>query len=150
MTALLRLLGSLDAYRREFRSRAYIDRVSRLIILGKSNPSSVSFSLQNLHYAVGTLSISGSRVLGSDIQDSIAAVLAGLDDFSITKGEGIKGQLLATGEMSDAALKISPKLIAEELTTMTKQVEDLHKQIEDVFFSHQDMFARDPVLFDMS
>lgn len=150
LTALLRLLGSLDAYRREFRSRAYVDRVSRLIILGKSNPSSVTFSLQNLHYAVGTLAISGNRALGSDIQASIAAVLAGLDDFSITKGEGMNGQLLATGEMTDAALEISPKLIAKELTAMTKQVEGLHKQIEDVFFSHQDMFARDPVLFDMS
>ncbi|MFT6236203.1 MAG: putative circularly permuted ATP-grasp superfamily protein, partial [Lentimonas sp.] len=59
LTALLRLLGSLDAYRREFRSRAYVDRVSRLIILGKSNPSSVTFCLQNMHYAIGTLSIMG-------------------------------------------------------------------------------------------
>ncbi|MGJ8652039.1 MAG: circularly permuted type 2 ATP-grasp protein [Opitutaceae bacterium] len=145
LTALLRLLGSLDAYRREFRSRAYVDRVARLIILGKSHPSSVSFCLRNLHYAIGTLSMHGEGAHGKEIQSSITALLDCLDDFSITKSEGSMDEISSPGY----SLSIAPKQIARELTTMTKELELLHKQIDDVFFNHQNMFAREPTLFEL-
>ena len=148
LTALLRLLGSLDAYRREFRSRAYVDRVARLIILGKSNPSSVTFCLNNLHYAIGTLSISGERKMGRNIQVAILRLIETLDDFSITQSEDLHEDLWEeAGEVNPVPL-IAPEKIEQELSAMTKQVEALHKKIEDVFFSHQNVFAKEPTLFD--
>jgi len=149
LTALLRLLGSLDAYRREFRSRAYVDRLSRLIILGKSHPSSVTFCLNNLHYAIGTLSISGERRIGHEIQAAIASLIETLDDFSMTQSEDLHEDLGQFDNGMDRVSHIAPEQIEIELSTMTKQVERLHKQIEDVFFSHQNVFAKEPMLFDL-
>ncbi len=149
LTALLRLLGSLDAYRREFRSRAYVDRVARLIIQGKSNPSSVSFCLRNLHYAIGTLSITGEREMGKNLQASLAGLIDALDGFSLASENGAHADLLDAGQSDSQAIRVTPKQVSRELSSLAKTVESLHERIEDVFFSHQDVFAHDPTLFEL-
>jgi len=151
LTALLRLLGSLDAYRRTFRSRAYVDRVAQLLIQGSYNPSSVSFCLRNLNYAIGTLTLGGGRASGEQLQRTVAALIEGLGRFSLAGGGG-EGTVerIDAGE-SDAARRLPYRgeLVEAELGELTEAVEKLHDRIEDVFFSHQDVFAKDPMLFDI-
>ncbi|MGJ8672730.1 circularly permuted type 2 ATP-grasp protein [Rubritalea sp.] len=149
LTALLRLLGSLDAYRREYRSRAYVDRVSRLIVLGENNPSSVMFCLRHLHYAIGTLSVSGELELGVRLQESLDQLILTLKGFSITKVERSHADFLDVEESGVEPLEIDAGEVATELEDLTVLVEEFHKQIDDVFFNHQNVFAQDPELFDL-
>ncbi|WP_269522965.1 circularly permuted type 2 ATP-grasp protein [Coraliomargarita parva] len=149
LTALLRLLGSLDAYRRTFRSRAYIDRVAQLIIQGRSNPSSLSFCLRNLHYAIGTLSITGERKLGQGLLGRVAALIDELENFSLLADQDSRIERVDTSDAGSIYMPFSAEQIEAELHRLTQEVEVIHERIEDVFFSHQDAFARDPMLFDI-
>lgn len=144
LTALLRLLGSLDAYRRTYRSRAYIDRVAQLIFTGNANPSSVSFCLRNIQYAVGTLSISGERNLGQHLITDLKQAIERLGTVSFVS----QAQVDYIDVPSAIELPESDK-IEEELKQWTAHMEALHGKIEDVFFSHQADFARSPMLFDI-
>ncbi|MGB0744418.1 MAG: alpha-E domain-containing protein, partial [Opitutales bacterium] len=144
LTALLRLLGSLDAYRRSYRSRAYIDRVAQLILTGNANPSSVSFCLRNLLYAIGTLSISGERDLGQHLLQDIGQLIHDLDEVSLVNKQSVDFIDLP------APVKLpSADQVEDEFKQWILQMESIHGKIEDVFFSHQVDFARSPVLFDI-
>lgn len=149
LTALLRLLGSLDAYRREFRSRAYIDRICSLILRGKHVPSSVNFCLRHLDYAIGTLSISSNRPLGSDLQGQIRSLLQILDDFPLAQSRVGEVERLDAGKTPKVAPHYSIKEVEASFTALAQQVEALHENIEDIFFSHQDIFAKEPALFEL-
>ncbi len=149
LTALLRLLGSLDAYRREFRSRAYMDRICSLVLQGKHVPSSVNFCLRNLDYAIGTLSFTGNRPLGSELQKEIKGLLAVLEAFPLAERPNLEDDNLDTGIFETTAIKRPVDFVAKEFEELTAKVEVVHERIEDIFFSHQDVFARDPVLFEM-
>ena len=144
LIALLRLLGSLDAYRRTFRSRAYIDRLAELIFTGNSIPSSVSFCLRNLHYAIHTLSITGERKLGQNLLNRISNLIEDLQGLSF-----INGRRADSIESQSTAVLPRPGELKAELNQWTLRLESIHEKIEDVFFSHQDVFAREPVLFDL-
>lgn len=146
LTALLRILGSLDAYRREFRSRAYVDRICSLILQGKHVPSSVNFCLRNLDYAIGTLSHEGDRALGSDLREQIRALLDVLADFPLAQNPVDEVDWLDSGEVEPKTKQRSPKFVAEAFDGLADQVEALHGRLEDIFFSHQDVFAREPTL----
>lgn len=147
LTALLRLLGSLDAYRREFRSRAYIDRVCSLILQAKHVPSSVNFCLRNLDYAISTLSFTGDRALGGALRDQIRDLLNVLADFPLAQNPMSEVERLDAGEIGPVSIRRSPKVVAEDFHGLAEQLEALHGRIEDIFFSHQDVFAREPTLF---
>jgi uncharacterized circularly permuted ATP-grasp superfamily protein/uncharacterized alpha-E superfamily protein len=149
LTALLRLLGSLDAYRREFRSRAYIDRICHLVLRGKHVPSSVNFCLRHLDYAIGTLSFSSPRALGDDLQNQIRSLLLVLDDFPLAQSRSGEVERLDAGKPASVAPRYTIKEVEESFTDLAKQVEALHERIEDIFFSHQDVFAKEPMLFDL-
>jgi len=144
LTALLRLMGSLDAYRRTYRSRAYLDRVVQLIFTGDSNPSSVSFCLRNLHYAMGTLSISGERNLGEHLLNDINRLIKSLKNVLLTPDN-------RSEHADDTSVQVAPdaKQLEKELHRWSQQMEAIHNKIEDVFFSHQVDLARSPVLFDV-
>lgn len=145
LTALLRLLGSLDAYRREYRSRAYVDRVARFVMLAKHVPNSVVFCLRNIHYAIGTLSLSGERVIGEEFKSEIESVISELEGLSIfqmdletalDRDRVVKREAIITGFLKD-------------LKGLTERFECLHELLEDLFFSHQHVFAKDPMLFEV-
>ena len=147
LTALLRLLGSLDAYRREFRSRAYIDRICSLILQAKHVPSSVNFCLRNLDYAISTLSFTGDRALGADLRDQIRDLLNVLTNFPLALNPMSEVERLDAGEVDSASIRLAPESVALEFNGLAEQLEALHGRIEDIFFSHQDVFAREPTLF---
>lgn len=147
LTALLRLLASLDAYRREFRSRAYLDRVARILLLSRNNPSSVNFCLRNLRYAIGTLSMSGERDISHDILTDIDTLIAALEGMPIARMFPSPVPGLDAGG-ADASPPVNTEAIREALRALTVQMEDLHDKIEDVYFSHQYIYARAPMLFE--
>ncbi len=150
LTALLRLLGSLDAYRRTYRSRAYVDRVAQLLVQGSYNPSSVCFCLRNLHYAIGTLSISGERLPGEELRKNLSGLIASLDQFSLAEGRRGMADRIDEGHTNERRqLPYSAEQVEAELKSLTESVEKTHDRIEDVFFSHQDVFAHEPMLFEI-
>lgn len=149
LTALLRLLGSLDAYRREFRSRAYIDRIASLVLRGRYVPSSVNFCLRNLDYAIGTLSFAGNRPLGIDLQHEIIGLLETLDNFPLAQSRIGEVEYLDAGRTPPQSAQNSASEIAADFEDLAKQVESMHERIEDIFFSHQDVFAKEPTLFEL-
>lgn len=148
LTALLRLLGSLDAYRREFRSRAYIDRILSLLLRGRYVPSSVNFCLRNLDYAIGTLAASGRRLIGSEIQKEIAGLLDELDAFPLAQERFGEVERLDAGETEFSVSEQTKRQAAEAFAGLSEQLESLHERIEDIFFSHQNEFTKEPTLFD--
>ncbi|MDQ8194002.1 circularly permuted type 2 ATP-grasp protein [Coraliomargarita sp. SDUM461004] len=149
LTALLRLLGSLDAYRREFRSRAYVDRICSLILQSKHVPSSVNFCLRNLDYAISTLSYNGERALGSDLSEQIRSLLQVLAIFPLAQSPMDEVDWLDAGEIQPKSMHHTAEFVGEAFEGLAKQVEALHGRLEDIFFSHQDVFAREPTLFAM-
>ncbi|WP_309387368.1 circularly permuted type 2 ATP-grasp protein [Cerasicoccus frondis] len=148
LTALLRLNASLDAYRREYRSRAYLDRVARLLLLSPNNPSSVNFCLRNIRYAIGTLSISGERDVGEGVVAGIDALIDYLEALPINSMFPSPVPGLDAGGVPEEAPRVRPDLIKKQLNALTKEFEKLHENIEDVFFSHQYVYARSPMLFE--
>ncbi|TVP75394.1 MAG: hypothetical protein EA353_13985 [Puniceicoccaceae bacterium] len=149
LTALLRLLGSLDAYRREFRSRAYIDRILSLILKARYVPSSVNFCLRNLDYAIGTLASTGQHPIGAEIQSQIRSLLEELDSFPLAQERFGEVERLDSGEVEPSHKKYSRAQTAEAFAGLSKQLESLHERIEDIFFSHQDVFTKEPTLFEL-
>jgi uncharacterized circularly permuted ATP-grasp superfamily protein/uncharacterized alpha-E superfamily protein len=150
LTALLRLLGSLDAYRRTFRSRAYIDRVAQLILQSSNNPSSVSFCLHNLNYAIGTLSITGEqKTLGAELCAVAGQLINEIENLTLVRRGRSQMEQIETQQHVKTHLPFSPKQIASELEQFEASLKVLHHGIEDVFFSHQNALARNPTLFDL-
>jgi len=147
LTALLRLNASLDAYRREFRSRAFLDRVARLLLLSRNNPSSINFCLRNLRYALGTLSISGERDISQQVLDSLDALIESLEALPIKRMFPSPVPMLDGGGQDEPAA-VDVDAIRQCLHSLTEQIEELHEKIEDVFFSHQHVYARSPMLFE--
>lgn len=150
LTALLRLLGSLDAYRREFRSRAYMDRILGLVLKSKYVPSSVNFCLSHLSYAIGTFATDRPHPAGADILQEIGSLLDTLDGFPLAGEPFGEAERLDSGEVSVDAPPPVKAHSAEAFEALSNRFEVLHERIEDVFFSHQNVFtAKGPGLFEM-
>ena len=141
LTALLRLLGSLDAYRREFRSRAYIDRILSLLLKGRHVPSSVNFCLRNLDYAISTLAANSQRPIGVEIRREIVRLLAELENFPLAQERFGEVERLDAGEVEFNISAKTKKHAALAFTELSDQLESFHERIEDVFFSHQNVFT---------
>lgn len=149
LTALLRLLGSLDAYRREFRSRAYIDRILSLLLKGRHVPSSVNFCLRNLDYAISTLGANGQRPIGVEIRQEIVRLLGELENFPLAQERFGEVERLDAGDVEFNISTKTKKQAAVAFTDLSEQLESFHERIEDIFFSHQDVFTREPTLFEI-
>jgi len=137
LTALLRLCSALDAYRREYRSRAYLDRVAGLLLLSPNSPASVNFCLRNIRYGLGTLSITGELNAGAGVQQTVDKILASLAALPLDSMFPSPVPELDAAGATSPAFTIDPRLIRQQLHGVTEQLENLHEQIEDLFFSHQ-------------
>ncbi|WOO40950.1 circularly permuted type 2 ATP-grasp protein [Rubellicoccus peritrichatus] len=142
LAALLQLLGSLDAYRREYSSRAYIDRVAHILIQSPNNPSSITYCLKNISYALGTLTIQGENPLTLTLKEEVDALTAyiqklPLDDFFPAPAE----MLDAGKDAPKSAMSGRPKAASKAFSTITAELEKLHQKIEDAYFSHQNAFG---------
>ena len=140
LTSLLRLLTSLDAYRREFRSRAYLERVVHLLLQNACNPSSVSHCLRQLRYALGTLSISDVKGSPSTLDESVNKVITRVERLPLDRLMPSSVRDLDHGERETSGPRPEMKFILESLS---RELELLHEQFEDTYFSHQTEFYPD-------
>jgi uncharacterized alpha-E superfamily protein len=141
LTSLLRLLTSLDAYRREFRSRAYLERVVNLLLQNACNPSSVSHCLRQLRYAIGTLSVTDRVNAPTTLDETVDKIIAKVESLPLQRLMPSSVRELDHGvQESAAAPRPEMKFILESLT---RELEMLHERLEDTFFSHQTEFYPD-------
>ncbi|MEM8550460.1 MAG: alpha-E domain-containing protein, partial [Verrucomicrobiota bacterium] len=142
LTALLRLLSSLDAYRREYRSRAYLDRVVHLLLQNPSNPSSVSHCLRQLRYALGTLSIMNKPDSPTELETMLTQAINHIEGLPLFQLVPSSVKQLDEGEPDQADTSPSPEL-KKILESVTQELDVLHERIEDTYFSHQSEFYRE-------
>lgn len=141
LAALLQLLGSLDAYRREYSSRAYIDRVAHTLLQSPNNPSSLLFCLKHIGYSLGTLTISGENPAAKVLQTDVTALSDYLSKLPFDTLFPSPADLLDTGTRAKKSnLRRSGKEAAKAFKTLTEGLNNLHLRIEDAYFSHQDSF----------
>ena len=138
LTALLRLVGSLDAYRRQYRSRAYLGRVAELMFTGAANPSSLSFCLRNLHYALKTLISGGGRNRRRCFERDLC--------FDRKSRGGVAGANATGRPECRGAKHVAESSTPRESWGLTARVEALHSRIEDAYFTHQAQFTVEPAL----
>jgi uncharacterized circularly permuted ATP-grasp superfamily protein/uncharacterized alpha-E superfamily protein len=122
LTALLRLLCSLDAYRRTYRSRTYLDRVVALMLGHAANPSAVAHCLAHLRLALANLQTHRDLGPANPLMEELA-------------------RLEEAGKNLDPASVLTPT-DNDLLGELRKQVEGLHQRLEDTYFSHQHIYAQ--------
>lgn len=123
LIALLRVLCSLDAYRRTYRSRAYLDRVIKLMLGHPHNPSGVSHCLQHLRQALANLEAHRDVGPANRLHDELTRLEEASHSLDPTN--------ILTREDCDV------------LGELRQQVEGLHSRLEDTYFSHQHAYTTD-------
>jgi len=123
LIALLRVLCSLDAYRRTYRSRAYLGRVITLMLGHPHNPSAVAHCLRNLRLALANLEAHRDVGPANRLRDELA-------------------RLEEAGRSLDPA-NILTRDDTDILGELRQQVEGLHSRLEDTYFSHQHSYTID-------
>ncbi len=136
LTALLRVIGCLDAYRREYRSRAYLDRVFRLIWRKEDLPVSFLFNLFRIHDSLGAVDAGGRRRTAGlrRVERMIERVRA----FPVEDVFPARTAHLDFGTKSMTIHARTVRRVAGELAWLRKGLEGLHLELEDRFFSHQE------------
>lgn len=143
LAALLQLLGSLDAYRRAYSSRAYLNRVAYILIQSANNPSSVAFCLANLRYCLSTLSIEHDNITAGTLHHELDALISQIHGWSLEELLPNSAELLDAGKTADTpTAQTQPKALAGAFESILESLNTLHERIEDAFFSHQDIHRR--------
>lgn len=141
LAALLQLLGSLDAYRRDYSTRAYVDRVARILIQSPNNPSSVTYCLSNISYALGTFMIQGENPATLGLKEEVDALITYIQKLPIDEFFPAPAEMLDSGkEAPKSAMSQRPRAASKAFTAITSELEVLHQKIEDAYFSHQNAF----------
>ncbi|MEM0966657.1 MAG: circularly permuted type 2 ATP-grasp protein [Verrucomicrobiota bacterium] len=137
LTALLRLLGCLDAYRREYRSRAYLDRVIRLIWRNRYLPGSILFNLVQIRESMKKLEDETPSHTNRSLRRKVNRVIKRVDDFPIEEVFPARADLLDFASAPEATHVRTLKSLRVEFRWMRKSLLSLHSHIEDLYFSHQ-------------
>ncbi len=121
LTALLRVLCSLDAYRRTYRSRAYLDRVLALMLGHTGNPSAVAHCLLHLRLALANLQTNHDLGPTNPLIDGLAHLGEMCQNINPTS--------VLNGNEQDV------------LGELRRQLDGLHQLLEDTYFNHQHPYA---------
>ena len=144
LTALLRLLGALDAYHRRYRSRAYLDRVAQMLWQSDDCSASTQFAVSRIAIFIESLAREGAapnQVRGLlDATRTFRDWLAQLPIASIFPARAVELDRGLTRKNLSA--KKTEKAAKEVQTRMSSFLENLHEQLEDTFFSHHPDAAR--------
>ncbi len=138
LTALLRLLGVLDAYHRKYRSRAYLDRVTQLLWQSPNCTGSILFAAREIHGAL--LSVGRETGPNAGLEELVREADA-LDQWLVelpmekifpARTVELDRGLTRKNAFSAGAMKNCQACMAH----MSKVLEKLHDRLEDTFFSH--------------
>lgn len=139
LTALLRLFASLDAYRRTYRSRPYVDRVTKLLLQKANNPSSVSYCLRKITYQASTLGSTTAYAHGngSSLKSTLKKLLETVDTLPLDRWLPAAAEQLDAGKSPFHLSPQAPEAIAAMMETTGEGIAQLHNKIDAVYFSHQ-------------
>lgn len=138
LTALLRLLGALDAYHRRYRSRAYLDRVAQM--LWQSDDCSASIHYAMARIAVFLDSLGRDGVPPEQVKSLLESTrtfrswLAGLPLGAIFPARAVELDRGLTRKNLSA--KHTEEAAGKALAHMRAYLEGLHELLEDTFFTH--------------
>lgn len=138
LTALLRLLGALDAYHRQYRSRAYLDRVAGLLWKTPACTSSVLHAATSIESALLSVGqVSNTEIMGSSILRQTTSFITWLRELSLERIFPARAVELDRG-LTRTNLTASATIREAEasLTHMQAFFESTHDRLEDRFFSH--------------
>jgi len=138
LTGLLRLLGALDAYHRNYRSRAYLDRVADLLWKSPHSPASVLFCSRQMLLAIEAISSDHQSPLDPvALRNDLESFLAWLLELDLDRIFPARTHELDHGITRATPLAERTTREAEAcLKRMRKFFENLHHKMEDRFFSH--------------
>lgn len=143
LTALLRILGALDAYHRKFRSRAYLDRVMQLVWKDPECPASIRFcTAEAFHHLSLTLGATQSTA-GDEIMRICSEFIATLDEMQIGDMLPARAMELDHGlTRSNLRPEHSEELAMGHLTRMREFFASFHQRLEDDCFNHHPQSGR--------
>ncbi len=129
LVSLLRMLGSLDAYRRTYRSRPQPDRVAALIWLNEENPGSIGYCLASLRSVLDAL----QTTIRTDEYPEITRAM----DRIRKRLRRLPDRLLAdNGDQPDGLPKESEIALGKAYERLANELNGIHKGLEDNYFNH--------------
>ncbi|MGJ3243920.1 MAG: circularly permuted type 2 ATP-grasp protein [Opitutales bacterium] len=133
LTALLRMLASLDAYRRTYRSRAFIGRVLTLLWQHPEAPNALLHGLLQIRTRLGEVE-AGERL--PEVLEATDRLVGLIRDLRLGEIVPDSIQALDATEAHKAGHRTANDLerLAGELR---ERLEGLHDVLEDTFFTHQ-------------
>ncbi|MGE9290162.1 MAG: alpha-E domain-containing protein, partial [Puniceicoccales bacterium] len=137
LTALLRLLGCLDAYRREYRSRAYLDRVIRLVWRNEDLPGSFLYNLFRIRDALRSVEDETPKHSNASLRRAVSRMINRVESFPIEEVFPARMVHLDFGAGSEQVHARTWKKVSTELEWLRSGLLSLHGQIEDRYFNHQ-------------
>lgn len=138
LTALLRLLGALDAYHRYYRSRAYLDRVAELLWKMPVCTSSVRYAADSIESALASVeSVSNADIRNRPVFRETADFISWIQGLSLERIFPARAVELDKG-LTRTNLTAAETIREAEacLTRMQAFFESTHERLENRFFSH--------------
>lgn len=138
LTALLRLLGALDAYHRKYRSRAYLDRVAELLWMDPACPGSVHFAASLIASALGSIGRTSPATAGEHpVAGETEAFLQWIQSLRLEEIFPARTVELDRGlNRSNLTASETIREAKTRLRRMQVFFESTHQNLEDHSFSH--------------
>jgi len=137
LTSLLRLLSSLDAYQREYRSRTYVGQVAELLWCSTEAPSSVAYCCKHMVYSLRSV----IGVVDEDCASPLNHAEAIMQHITQIRCSALFPRMAFDGDVAPPAPAANIRQIqgrvSRESDYLREHLLNLHEQIEDRFFSHQ-------------
>jgi len=137
LTTLLRLLGSLDAYQREYRSRTLMAPVAELLWKNSQTPSSVAFCLRHAAQALQELLLGMRAEYRKPLVhiEKIRQSLKTVRTSSLFPDSAMETELPEARSLGQITLM--RQRFGKQSHRLASQLALLHEEIEDTFLSHQ-------------
>jgi uncharacterized circularly permuted ATP-grasp superfamily protein/uncharacterized alpha-E superfamily protein len=146
LTALLRLMGALDAYHRRYRSRAYLDRVAQLLWTASTCPASVRFIAAGIMEGLERVeTVTRRAIVPPELPALSRDFLGWLENLPLERLFPARALELDRGlTRRNLTGSANSKGVAAALMQMRKFFEDLHGTLEDRFYSHHPDAREEP------
>ncbi len=137
LTSLLRLLSSLDAYQREFRSRTYVGQVAELLWRKSEAPSSVAYCCKHILYSLRSVLGSAEADPGSPLHhaQTVLEHIGNIRCETLFPRDAFEADVAGPSN-SPNILQLQAR-VKQESSYLEQHLLRLHELIEDRFFSHQ-------------
>lgn len=127
LSALLRMLGSQDAYRRLYHTRSQPLFVAQLFLQQSMAPRSITHNLRQIQGSLTSIHQFTRQKGDNPVVKHLTEQLTALSKFDLGSLYG------AFDKMSDSRVE----KFEEALTTVSSDLTDLHQLLADFYFSHQ-------------